>query len=46
MPGLDIEISASEIRYQIRCCFADPAATQNLLPASVADYIRTRNLYR
>jgi nicotinate-nucleotide adenylyltransferase len=46
LPGLDIEISASEIRRQIRCCFADPAATQNLLPAPVADYIQKRNLYR
>ncbi len=46
LPGLDVEISASEIRKQIRCCFDNPAATQNLLPPAVFDYIRTHNLYR
>jgi nicotinate-nucleotide adenylyltransferase len=46
LPGLDIEISASEIRRQIRCCFDDPAATQNLLAAPVAEYIQRHNLYR
>lgn len=46
LPGLDVEISASEIRRQVRCCADDPNATQNLLPSSVAEYIRAHGLYR
>jgi nicotinate-nucleotide adenylyltransferase len=46
LPGLDVEISASAIRHQVRCCFDNPAATQNLLPPAVSDYIRTHALYR
>ena len=45
LPGLDIEISASDIRAQVRSASHDPAVS-SLLPAPVADYIRTHALYR
>ena len=47
LPGLDVEISASEIRRQIRG--APPACAnveRELLPLAVARYIRERGLYR
>lgn len=45
LPGLDIEISASDIRAQIReSSRAAPAAAS--LPPRVAEYIRTHHLYR
>lgn len=46
LPGLDIEISASEIRSQVRSASDDRAPGQELLPPSVADYIRSHRLYR
>ena len=46
LPGLDVEISASEIRNQVHSSAQDPAVTSSLLPAPVADYIRTHHLYR
>jgi nicotinate-nucleotide adenylyltransferase len=50
LPGLHVEISASQIRDQIRG-WADaapgtPAAENALLPSAVSDYIRARGLYR
>ncbi len=45
LPGLDVEISASEIRAQVRSVSPELAAPPSV-PASVADYIRTHNLYR
>lgn len=42
LPGLEIPISASEIRAQLRLQEPDVAP----LPAPVLDYIRTHNLYR
>jgi nicotinate-nucleotide adenylyltransferase len=45
LPGLDIEISASEIRRQIRG-EAAAAAERELLPPAVARYIREHRLYR
>ena len=45
LPGLDVEISASEIRAQVRASSPDPLAARSLSPA-VADYIRGRGLYR
>ena len=42
LPGLDIDISASEIRDRIRA--QTPQPTQ--LPATVFEYIRTHRLYR
>jgi nicotinate-nucleotide adenylyltransferase len=46
LPDLDVEISASEIRNQVRSSDQDAAATRSLLPETVADYIRTHSLYR
>ncbi len=50
LPGLQIEISASEIRDQIRLrehsATRGPARQSALLSPSVADYIRAHNLYR
>jgi nicotinate-nucleotide adenylyltransferase len=50
LPGLNVEISASEIRDRIRALasapLATPSAGDELLPASVLDYIRARSLYR
>jgi nicotinate-nucleotide adenylyltransferase len=46
LPGLHVEISASEIRAQVRNASSGPSFEPELLPAAVADYIRTRGLYR
>jgi nicotinic acid mononucleotide adenylyltransferase len=46
LPDLDVEISASEIRNQVRSSDHNTAAAQSLLPRAVADYIRTHGLYR
>jgi nicotinate-nucleotide adenylyltransferase len=46
LPDLDVEISASEIRKQVRSTDHNTAATRSLLPGAVADYIRAHLLYR
>jgi nicotinate-nucleotide adenylyltransferase len=46
LPGLDVEISASDIRKQVPSAAQNPIADRSLLPSSVADYIRTNGLYR
>ena len=47
LPGLHIEISASEIRDQIRDQVRSAAtAGHDLLPVPVSDYIRSHGLYR
>jgi nicotinate-nucleotide adenylyltransferase len=50
LPGLHIEISASEIRDQIRTQTPSPATAQepdrSLLPPPVLEYIRAHRLYR
>lgn len=46
LPGLDVEISASDIRAQVRSSAQNPAAARALLPSPVADYIRAHALYR
>jgi nicotinate-nucleotide adenylyltransferase len=50
LPGLNVEISASGIREQIReparAPSATPTAGDALLPAAVLSYIRSRGLYR
>lgn len=46
LPGLYVEISASEIREQVRSAAGSIPAHQELLPAAVSDYIRERGLYR
>ena len=42
LPGLDVEISASEIRARIHALQAEG----ELLPAAVSDYVRAHGLYR
>ena len=44
LAGLDIPISASAIRAQVRA--AGPATGEALVPAAVAEYIRSHGLYR
>jgi nicotinate-nucleotide adenylyltransferase len=49
LPGLDVEISASEIRAGIRTggkARAGAAAKDGLLPEAVAEYVRQHGLYR
>ena len=48
LPGLDVEISASEIRRQLRGerSGTGAAAERELLPAAVTRYIREHGLYR
>jgi nicotinate-nucleotide adenylyltransferase len=53
LPGLDVEISASQIRDQIWDQLREPAekpeqltAGRRLLPTAVLDYIRSHQLYR
>jgi nicotinate-nucleotide adenylyltransferase len=50
LPGLNVEISASEIRAQIRdLAHATPETAvsgQALLPSSILDYLRSHGLYR
>ena len=45
LPGLDVEISASEIREQIRSSGGESTAAHSV-PERVAEYIRTHGLYR
>ncbi|MGA9063600.1 MAG: nicotinate (nicotinamide) nucleotide adenylyltransferase [Terracidiphilus sp.] len=46
LPGLDVEISASEIRAQIRDALGSQAFRRDLLPAAVREYIARHELYR
>jgi nicotinate-nucleotide adenylyltransferase len=50
LPGLEVEISASQVREAIRSRFSaslsDPLPELSLLPHAVLDYIRERGLYR
>lgn len=46
LPGLEIEISASEIREQVRAAVRSRALGRELLPAPVSAYIRAHGLYR
>jgi nicotinate-nucleotide adenylyltransferase len=46
LPDLDVEISASEIRAQIRVGGAGGPDERKLLPEKVAEYVRERGLYR
>lgn len=46
LPGLHVEISASEIREQVRSTAGGITVGHELLPASVSDYIREHGLYR
>jgi nicotinate-nucleotide adenylyltransferase len=46
LPGLHIEISASEIREQVRSAAGSIPAQHELLPEAVSNYIRERGLYK
>ena len=50
LPGLHVEISASQIRDQIRsragAASGTPALENALLPSAISDYIRAHGLYR
>lgn len=46
LPGLDVEVSATEIRRRIRSDEESQLAAQELVPTAVAQYIRQRHLYR
>ncbi len=46
LPGLDVEISASEIREQLRAAEEHELTERRLLPEAVAAYVRAHGLYR
>jgi nicotinate-nucleotide adenylyltransferase len=46
LPGLHVEISASEIRAQIHAASGSLAAGRDLLPNAVREYIEQHKLYR
>jgi nicotinate-nucleotide adenylyltransferase len=46
LPGLDVEISASEIREQVRATLGDLASAHRVLPDAVLEAIRARRLYQ
>lgn len=46
LPDLDVKISASELRAHIRAAGALGREEKKLIPEKVADYVRTRGLYR
>jgi nicotinate-nucleotide adenylyltransferase len=46
LPGLHVEISASEIRAQIHAASRSPAAGRDLMPPGVREYIAQHALYR
>jgi nicotinate-nucleotide adenylyltransferase len=45
LPGLNVDVSATEIRGQVRAALASLAAGQELFPGAVAEYIRSHGLY-
>lgn len=46
LPGLDVEISASDIRRRIQSQLRASVGAHGLLPQAVAEYIRAKGLYR
>ena len=46
LPGLHVEISASEIRERVRAAEGSRTKGHELLTGAVSDYIRSHNLYR
>jgi nicotinic acid mononucleotide adenylyltransferase len=46
LPGLDVDISASDIRAQIHAASGSLASGRELVPNTVRDYIVQHNLYR
>jgi nicotinate-nucleotide adenylyltransferase len=45
LPGLHVEVSASEIREQVRAGSGSQPASRELLTPAVADYIRSHHIY-
>ena len=45
LPGLHVDVSASEIRRQVQAVLGSRQAGAGLLPDAVADYIRSHGLY-
>jgi nicotinate-nucleotide adenylyltransferase len=45
LPGLQVDVSASEIRQHVRTVLEGPGAGCGLLPGAVAEYIRSHGLY-
>ncbi len=46
LPGLAVDISASEVRAQVRAARGGPTGRNDLLPEPVLDYIAAHDLYR
>jgi nicotinate-nucleotide adenylyltransferase len=46
LPGLDVEISASAVRAQVRAGQGSALSAQELLPAAVSAYVLSHGLYR
>ncbi len=46
LPGLDVDVSASEIRRQVQAVLGSGQAGAALLPEAVAGYIRSHGLYQ
>lgn len=46
LPGLDIQISASDVREKLRAAAGDTATATAWLPEAVAEYVRQHGLYR
>jgi nicotinate-nucleotide adenylyltransferase len=46
LPGLHVDISASEIRAQVQAASGSPAAGRELMPKAVREYIARHGLYR
>jgi nicotinate-nucleotide adenylyltransferase len=46
LPGLNVDVSASEIREVVRSTSGSGTAVHEVLPVAVSDYIRSRGLYR
>jgi nicotinate-nucleotide adenylyltransferase len=46
LPGLEVEISASEIREQVGEILGTRSKGRELLPEAVSEYIRVHGLYR
>ena len=46
LPGLDIEISASDVREKLRAAAGDSAPVHTLLPEAVEKYVFAHELYR
>ena len=46
LPGLEIEISASEIRENVSAALTHLCEAHNILPDAVCDYISSHHLYR